>query len=154
MSKSSRLYGRCKDCGHVWVIAYLPMDVTKVAVLGQRAACAKCACTKVFLAGEPGLPEWHSPETPEQIEQIVALLRGELSDRSDDLSLIARALVWEMEYSLRHERQGWPDGYPVAGSRITPPEAATFSSSIAQVQALLKASRELEQFKESSNAVS
>lgn len=154
MTKSTRLYGKCKDCGHVWVIAYLPMEVTKVATLGKRAACAKCACTKVYVADEPVLPEWHMPETPVKIEQIVALLRSELSDRSDDLSLIARALVWEMEYSLRHEREGWPDGFPVAGSRITPPEAATFSSSIAQVQALLKASRELEQFKEASNAVS
>lgn len=56
---------RCGDCGWVWVIAYLPMPVEKVARLGLRAACPMCACTKVFLAPSAGpLAPQTFPETP------------------------------------------------------------------------------------------
>lgn len=53
------LRGRCNDCGHVWVVAYLPMPLTNAARLMQRAACPMCAGTKVFVAtaGGPLAPE-------------------------------------------------------------------------------------------------
>lgn len=63
---SGVLRGRCGDCGHIWVIAYLPMPIAKVARLGQRAACPMCACSKVFIAtAESPMPPEPHPETPE-----------------------------------------------------------------------------------------
>jgi hypothetical protein len=47
---SAVLRGRCSACDHTWVVAHLPMPVTEVARLARRAACPKCACTKVFVA--------------------------------------------------------------------------------------------------------
>lgn len=32
-----------KDCGHRWIVAHLPMELTKAALLMERAACPKCA---------------------------------------------------------------------------------------------------------------
>ena len=62
---SDALRGRCGDCGHIWVIAYLPMTVEKVACLGRRAACPMCAGTGVFIAPAAGpLSPETSPETP------------------------------------------------------------------------------------------
>lgn len=43
------LRGDCGKCGHEWVIAHLPMEITKVARLALRAACPKCGGDKVFI---------------------------------------------------------------------------------------------------------
>lgn len=40
------LYGRCKACGHVFLVAKLPMAIEKAAVLASRAACAQCGETR------------------------------------------------------------------------------------------------------------
>jgi hypothetical protein len=44
---SQRLRARCsvQGCGYTWVVAYLPMDLTLVAELAKRAACARCGST-------------------------------------------------------------------------------------------------------------
>lgn len=39
---SETLKGQCKDCGHVFVVAYFPMTVEKVARLAMRATCPFC----------------------------------------------------------------------------------------------------------------
>lgn len=49
MTDAKALNGLCGECDHVWIVAHLPMEVRKVALLGKRAACPKCACTKVFI---------------------------------------------------------------------------------------------------------
>jgi hypothetical protein len=46
------LRGRCDECSHVWVLAYLPMTVEKVAKIGKRSICPKCACTDIFIASD------------------------------------------------------------------------------------------------------
>lgn len=45
-------HGMCSRCEHVWVICYLPMEVTKAAELMKRAACPMCACSSVFIPSE------------------------------------------------------------------------------------------------------
>ena len=40
------LYGRCPSCGHVFLVAKLPMDLTLAARLAQRAGCAMCGETR------------------------------------------------------------------------------------------------------------
>jgi hypothetical protein len=47
------LRARCSDdvCGHVWIIAYQPMEMTKAAALMKRAACPKCARIRPLMAG-------------------------------------------------------------------------------------------------------
>lgn len=52
-SRSERIEGQCAECGHVWVICYLPMALEDVARLMKRAACPACAETRVHVAG-PG----------------------------------------------------------------------------------------------------
>lgn len=47
---SKELRGSCGECSHVWTLAYLPMDLTKVADICKRAICPACACKKVFVA--------------------------------------------------------------------------------------------------------
>lgn len=48
------LRGACGECCHEWIIAYLPMEFTRVSLLMKRAACPKCGCVRVRVA---------SPET-------------------------------------------------------------------------------------------
>ncbi|WP_164783884.1 MULTISPECIES: hypothetical protein [unclassified Mesorhizobium] len=43
---NNTLRGKCVDCGHVWVVAHLPMELSKAAQLAKRAACPKCGATK------------------------------------------------------------------------------------------------------------
>lgn len=58
------LRGRCDGCGHIWVVAYLPMPVEAVAKIARGAACPMCAGTKVFVA-TASAPM--APETPAKI---------------------------------------------------------------------------------------
>ncbi len=39
------LYGKCSGCGHVFLLAKLPMEVSKVAKLALRAGCTQCGAT-------------------------------------------------------------------------------------------------------------
>lgn len=57
------LRGSCGDCGHVWVVAYLPMELTKVVRIAGRAACPMCAGSQVFVA-TASAPV--APENPEK----------------------------------------------------------------------------------------
>lgn len=41
---------RCDKCGHIWVIAYLPMDMKTVSELAKRAMCPSCGNKKVAVA--------------------------------------------------------------------------------------------------------
>lgn len=50
MTDQNTLNGKCGECGHVWVVAYLPMSITKVSYVAKRAACPRCGCGKVFVA--------------------------------------------------------------------------------------------------------
>jgi hypothetical protein len=44
----------CPDCGHSWTLAYLPMTITKLALLAKASRCPK-GCDAGPLAGvEPG----------------------------------------------------------------------------------------------------
>lgn len=45
---------RCGDegCRHVWIVAYLPMQLEKAAFLMQRAACPKCANDRPTVASD------------------------------------------------------------------------------------------------------
>lgn len=47
---NSIIGGECAKCGHVWVIAYLPMDMKAVGKLSARAACPKCGDDKPLVA--------------------------------------------------------------------------------------------------------
>jgi len=58
---AASLRGRCGECSHVWVVAHLPMDLRKVAALAGRAACPKCACTKVFVDTQPSPTVYTQP---------------------------------------------------------------------------------------------
>ena len=40
------IHGKCPACGHVFLVAKLPMEVSKAARLMSRAACAHCGETK------------------------------------------------------------------------------------------------------------
>lgn len=50
---AAELRGRCGSCSHIWVVAHLPLGLEEVARLAARAACPKCACTKVFVDTQP-----------------------------------------------------------------------------------------------------
>lgn len=60
----------CGDCRHSWVIAYLPMEVSKLARIARGGACPKCASPRVFLkatdraSSELKLPHGGSSEMP------------------------------------------------------------------------------------------
>jgi hypothetical protein len=45
------LDARCGDCGHVWTVAHLPMEVGKACRLMAAALCPKCAGAKILVAG-------------------------------------------------------------------------------------------------------
>jgi hypothetical protein len=55
------LRGRCGACGHVWVVAQLPMALNLVAKACARATCPACAGTKVFVATADQPPADHQP---------------------------------------------------------------------------------------------
>jgi hypothetical protein len=42
--------GRCASCGHVWTVAHLPMELSKLAKLAMAAQCPKGCDAKVMLA--------------------------------------------------------------------------------------------------------
>ncbi|MEN5278888.1 hypothetical protein ABE527_18325 [Brucella sp. TWI432] len=46
------LRAQCGGCTHIWVVAYLPMELTKAATLMKNAACPNCASKSIFLAPE------------------------------------------------------------------------------------------------------
>lgn len=51
MLTSNTLAGQCGECGHVFVVAHLPMPLEKAAALMKRAACPKCGETeRIFRA--------------------------------------------------------------------------------------------------------
>lgn len=50
MSDGETLKARCGECDHVWIVAYLPMPLDKVAKLGMAARCPKGCDGKVFCA--------------------------------------------------------------------------------------------------------
>ena len=58
---SDGLRGRCGACGHVWVVAQLPMRLDLVARLCARATCPACAGTTVFVATADQPPADHQP---------------------------------------------------------------------------------------------
>jgi hypothetical protein len=41
------LNGCCKRCGHVWVVAWLPMTIDEVAPMMKDARCPMCSCPDV-----------------------------------------------------------------------------------------------------------
>lgn len=43
---------QCGECDHIWVVAYLPMDLSKVANIMKTARCPNCAGAKLFVAPE------------------------------------------------------------------------------------------------------
>lgn len=45
----------CGDCRHSWVVAYLPMEVAKLARIARGSFCPQCASSRVFLKS-PGRP--------------------------------------------------------------------------------------------------
>ncbi len=44
------LKGECAACKHVFVVAYLPMELRRVAALAKVAACPKCAGRQIRVA--------------------------------------------------------------------------------------------------------
>lgn len=46
MLTSNTLNGKCGACGHVFLVAQLPMPLEKAAGLMKRAACPMCGETK------------------------------------------------------------------------------------------------------------
>ncbi|MFN7177491.1 MAG: hypothetical protein ACK4MX_11460 [Thermaurantiacus sp.] len=51
------LWGKCTDCGHVWPVAHLPMEMTRAAELAKRAACPKCgASSGIKVASKADIP--------------------------------------------------------------------------------------------------
>lgn len=41
--KKTPFNGRCGGCGHVWTIAYIPMELTKFSTITKAAKCPMCA---------------------------------------------------------------------------------------------------------------
>jgi hypothetical protein len=55
---ANSLNGKCGSCAHVFVVAHLPMPLSKAASLAKRAACPSCASTSIFVSTEtPTLAE-------------------------------------------------------------------------------------------------
>lgn len=49
-------YARCQQCQHVFVFAYIPMEVSKFCRTMRRACCPQCAATsKHLIVFEPGV---------------------------------------------------------------------------------------------------
>ncbi|MGE0425283.1 MAG: hypothetical protein AB7O88_23695 [Reyranellaceae bacterium] len=47
---SDALRGKCRDCGHVWIVAHLPMALETAAKLALAALCPKCGSRKIGVA--------------------------------------------------------------------------------------------------------
>jgi len=47
------LYGKCSRCGHVFLVARLPMNLHAVAALAGRASCAECGATNGIVVAPP-----------------------------------------------------------------------------------------------------
>lgn len=47
---ANALRGKCRDCGHVFIVAHLPMELEKVAKLAKAALCPKCGGGRVGVA--------------------------------------------------------------------------------------------------------
>lgn len=41
---------KCRECGHVWIIGYLPMPMRQMGKLSGKAKCPKCGDKKPLLA--------------------------------------------------------------------------------------------------------
>lgn len=54
MLTSNSLNGSCGSCGHIFVVAHLPMPMERAAGLARCAACPKCGeADKVFVTTKP-----------------------------------------------------------------------------------------------------
>ena len=52
--EKNAVYGRCEECGHVWPIVYLPMELGKAARVMSRCHCPACgASSKSIKVTEP-----------------------------------------------------------------------------------------------------
>jgi Zn finger protein HypA/HybF involved in hydrogenase expression len=53
MNKSP-IKGRCVDCSHVWVVAYTPMAMERLASVLRKACCPACGAgaDRIVLAGD------------------------------------------------------------------------------------------------------
>jgi hypothetical protein len=51
------MWVRCGSCDHKWIVAYLPMDMTKVVRLTKRSLCPKCDDMKpnIYICTKPEL---------------------------------------------------------------------------------------------------
>ncbi|GCA53171.1 hypothetical protein KGO5_05639 [Sinorhizobium sp. KGO-5] len=58
---SDALYGQCPSCSQVFLVAKLPMQLSKAAELAKRAACPACGETKGITV--PSADEVRSFET-------------------------------------------------------------------------------------------
>jgi hypothetical protein len=47
-----RIHGKCRKCGHVFLVAYLPQNIPQVVRLLRRAACPRCAFTRIYTTDE------------------------------------------------------------------------------------------------------
>ncbi|NGO50461.1 hypothetical protein [Allomesorhizobium camelthorni] len=55
------LWAKCKECSHVWAVAYLPMELEKVAKLALAARCPKCASASIAVASKADVPADGAP---------------------------------------------------------------------------------------------
>lgn len=61
---SDRFHVSCGACQHVWIAAYLPMDMRKMATLMKGICCPRCAeRKKVFVASKEQASTLY-PENP------------------------------------------------------------------------------------------
>ena len=56
MSDGGHLKVKCVPCGHVWIVAYLPMPLSKTRLFAKMT-CPKCFHTKPAMAGKHDLTE-------------------------------------------------------------------------------------------------
>lgn len=47
---STPFWAKCRICAHCWIVAYLPMDIGKMAKAAKRATCPTCGDTKPVIA--------------------------------------------------------------------------------------------------------
>jgi hypothetical protein len=61
---SERVGAKCKECGHVWIVLYLPMPMALAAKVARSLGryCPKCGATGSLVAKDAELPEimWHA----------------------------------------------------------------------------------------------
>jgi hypothetical protein len=46
MTSRNKMWVTCPPCKWTWIVAYLPMEMTKLARLMKRANCPKCGAGK------------------------------------------------------------------------------------------------------------